>query len=383
MSMPLSIALVLAGLALVWGPGNLQGAPNNDDLVEWVSPALPSAVLRSEEEKALGIEQGRVEPRPELLQPALDDELRVYQPVAPASISGRYRAAASDILPRLINAWTNAFQTIYPDVEIELSPPYAGSLGALELIAGNVDFVFVSRELKPTDIAGFEEKYGYPPLSIPIVAGSYRHYGFLDALAVLVHKSNPLEEISLKQLDAVFSSTRNRGEASVETWGDLGLEGDWAEAPVRRFGIEPWNGFEEFFRQRVLDAQGKRGVWRSDVHFDDVVFPVAARVAEEPHGIGYTGMAYLDAPVRVLPIRVEPGVPPVAPSYENVATALYPLSRLIYFNLNRPPGEMLPDAIRELLRFILSREGQAIVREHGIFLPLRAQQAAESLKRLD
>ncbi|MDE0244487.1 MAG: substrate-binding domain-containing protein [Gammaproteobacteria bacterium] len=373
----------MAGLALVWGPGILQGAPNDDELVEWVSPALPSAAVRSEEEKALGVEQGRAEPRPELLQPALDDELPAYLPVDPTSVSGRYKAAASDVLPGLIDAWTRAFRAIYPDVEIELSPPYAGSLGALELIDGKVDFVFVSRELKPTDISSFNEKYGYPPLSIPIVAGSYRHYGFLDALAVLVHKSNPLEEISLKQLDAVFSSTRHRGGAAIETWGDLGLEGGWADAPVRRFGIEPWNGFEEFFRQRVLNARGKRGEWRGDVHFDDVVFPVAARVAEDPRAIGYTGIAYLDAPVRVLPIRLEPAGPSVAPSYENVATALYPLSRLIYFNLNRPPGELLPDAIREFLRFILSREGQAIVREHGVFLPLRAHQAADSLKQLD
>ena len=382
MSIPRSIALLPVGLALAWATGNVQGAPNNEDTVEWVRPALPSVVIRSEEEKALGVEQGRPEPRPELLQPTLDGELPVYQPVDPASISGRYNAAASDILPRLIEAWTKAFQAIYPNVQIEFSPPYAGSLGALELIAGNVDFVFVSRELKPADIAGFEANYGYPPLSVPVVAGSYRHYGFLDALAVFVHKDNPLEEISLKQLDAIFSSTRHRGGSAVETWGDLGLEGTWTDRPIRRFGVEPWNGFEEFFRQRVLNARGRRGEWRDDVHFDKVVFPVANRVAKDANAIGYTGMAYLDASVRVLPIRLEPGRPPVAPSYENVATARYPLSRLIYLNLNRPPGEELPDAIGELLRFILSRQGQSIVRQHGVFLPLRAHQAAESLKYL-
>lgn len=383
MTIPRSIASLLVLLALAWAPGLAQSAATDDDSVEWVLPALPSAAPRSEEEKALGIEQGRVEPYPELLQPGLDDALSVYQPVDPASISGRYRAAASDILPRLIDAWTSAFQEMYPDVEIVLSPPYAGSLGALELIAGNVDFVFVSRELKPTDISGFEEKYGYPPLSIPVVAGSYRHYGFLDSLAVLVHKSNPLEAISLEQLDAIFSTTRHRGGSAIETWGDLGLGDGWADRPVRRYGIEPWNGFEEFFRQRVLDAQAKRGEWRGDVHFDKVVFPVAARVAADPHAIGYTGIAYLDAPVRVLPIRLGAKGPSVAPSYENVATARYPLSRLIYLNLNRPPGEKLPDALSELLRFILSRQGQDIVRRHGIFLPLRSHQAAQSLKHLD
>lgn len=383
MTISRSTALLLACLALAWAPGLVQSAATDGDSVEWVLPALPSAAPRSEEEKALGIEQGRVEPRPELLQPALDDALPAYQPVDSASISGRYRAAASDILPRLIDAWTSAFREIYPDVEIVLSPPYAGSLGALELIAGNMDFVFVSRELKPIDIASFETKYGYPPLSIPIVGGSYRHYGFLDALAVLVHKSNPLKEISLEQLDAIFSATRHRGGSAIETWGDLGLGDGWSNKPVGRYGIEPWNGFEEFFRQRVLNADGKRGEWRGDVHFDKVVFPVASRVADDPHAIGYTGIAYMDAPVRVLPIRLGPEGPLVPPSYENVATALYPLSRLIYLNLNRPPGEKLPDAIDELLRFILSRQGQDIVRRHGIFLPLRAHQAAESLKRLD
>ena len=383
MPKPASVAFLLACLVFAWGPAGAQGAATDHDSVEWVAPAVPSAVLRSEEEKARGIDEGRTEPRPELLQPVLDDALPVYRNVDPAGISGRYKAAASDILPRLINAWTRAFREIYPNVEIALSPPYAGSLGVLELIAGNVDFVFVSRELKPTDISSFEAKYGYPPVSIPIVAGSYRHYGFLDALAVFVHRNNPLEEISLKQLDAIFSATRHRGGAAIETWGDLGLGGGWADRPLKRFGVQPWNGFEEFFRQRVLNANGRRGEWRSDMHFDQFVFPVAARVAEDLNAIGYSGIAYLDASVRVLPIRMEPAGPPVAPSYENVATALYPLSRLIYLNLNRPPGQELPGAVRELLRFILSRQGQNIVREHGVFLPLRARRAAASRKQLD
>ena len=364
-------------------PQSAEAAPPSSGVVDWVVPAVETVEPRSEEEKALGIQEGRTEPRPELLQPLLDDQLPDYQGIKPASVSGSFRAAASDILPGLINVWVTEFQAMYPNVEITLPPPYAGSLGALELIEGNVDFVFVSRELKPSDIASFEERYGYPPLSIPIVAGSYRHYGFLDALAVFVHRSNPLEEISLSQLDAIFSTTRHRGGDAVETWGDLGLGGIWSDRPVKRFGVKPWNGFEEFFRQRVLNHGEARGEWRGDVHFDKVVFPVAARVAAEPNAIGYTGMAYLDAPVRVLPIRLSPEGPLVAPSFENVATALYPLSRLIYLNLNRPPGEKLPGAVTELLRFILSGRGQEIVREHGIFLPLRAHQVAESLSRLD
>ena len=360
----------------------LAGA-NGSDSVVWVTPAAETVEVRSEAQKSRGVQEGRPEPRPELLQPALDDALHDYKQKRTDSVSGRFRVAASDILPGLLRAWLDAFSAINPAVEFVLSPPYAGSLGALALIEGDVDMVFVSRELKPTDIAEFKARYGYPPLSIPIVGGSYRHYGFLDALAVFVHKDNPIEEISLAELDAAFSSTRHRGAPAMETWGDLGLKGEWADKSIRRFGIEPWNGFEEFFRQRILNVQGKRGEWRSDLHFDNVVFPVARRVAADPFAIGYSGIAYLDAPVKVLPIRLAPKGPAVAPSYENVASALYPLSRLIYLNLNRPPGELLPAAVEELLRFILSRQGQQLVQRHGVFLPLRAHQVQESLQRLE
>ena len=374
--------LLLSACALLILSGD-SFAADGDAVAEWVMPAAPVAQPRSEEERALGIAQGRPTPKPELLQPTLDADLPDYRPGKQHSLSGRYKAAASDILPELIHAWIEAFRAIHPEVDIELSPPYAGSLGALELIEGNIDLAFVSRELKPTDIASFREKFEYPPLSIPIVGGSYRHYGFLDALAVFVHESNPLKEISLEQLDSTFSTTLHRGGAAVETWGDLGLTGDWANRPVNRYGVKPWNGFEEFFRQRVLNAGGRRGEWRTDVNFDKLVFPTAGRVALDPNAIGYTGIAYLNAPVRILPIRAAGKGPVLAPSYDNVASAAYPLSRLIYLNFNRPPGEPVPAAIAEFVRFILSAQGQQLVLEHGVFLPLRAKQVVESLEYLD
>jgi phosphate transport system substrate-binding protein len=195
----------------------------------------------------------------------------------------------------------------------------------------------------------------------------------------VVHKDNPLEQISFQQIDAIFSSTRHRGGPALSTWGQLGITADdWANQPVHAYGIKPWNGFEEFVRQRVLSSGGKRGEWGSQVHLDPVVFPIAARVAEDRNAIGYTGLAYVDAGVRVLALAPEQGGPAYAPSYESVARADYPLSRLIYFNTNAAPDRPLDPAIAELLRFILSREGQQIVLQHRIFLPLRESQAAAS-----
>jgi phosphate transport system substrate-binding protein len=314
-----------------------------------------------------------------VLQPTLDDALPEYRPRT-KKLSGDFKAGASDVLPGLARAWVAAFQKYHPDVRITIEPPYAGSLGAKELVAGKLDIVFVSRELKPDDITEFQAKYGYAPLSVPISGGSYRHFGFLDAVGFYVHPENPLNQISFQQLDAILSSTRHRGGEAITKWGQLGLTGAWANEPVHVYGIQPWNGFEEFVRQRVLSVGTKRGEWREGLHFDKVVFPVAKEVAADRLAIGYAGLAYLDAPVKVLALA-ESG-PPISPTYENVATASYPLSRLIYLNTRKEPGKALPEALDEFLRFILSREGQRVVLEQRLYMTLRAFQVERARKML-
>ena len=127
----------------------------------------------------------------------------------------------------------------------------------------------------------------------------------------------------------------------------------------------------------MLSVGDKRGEWRDDIKFDKVVFPVAARVASDRNGIGYSGIAYLDAAVKVIMVGESANGPFHAPTYENVALARYPLTRLIFFNTNKAPGKPLNPAIEEFLRFILSREGQQLVLDHAIYLPLRAAQVQD------
>jgi phosphate transport system substrate-binding protein len=176
----------------------------------------------------------------------------------------------------------------------------------------------------------------------------------------------------------MYSSTRLRGGKPITRWGDLGLTGEWADKPVKLYGIKPWNGFEEFVRQRVLSLGNQRGEWRDDISFEKVVFPVAKKVADDPYGIGYSGIAYIDAGVKVLPVSEAAGAPAQAPTYENVALATYPLSRLTYFNTNKVPGKPLDPALEEFLTFILSREGQQVVLDQAIYMPLRADQLRSS-----
>lgn len=366
LSLALLGALALAGAARAEEPS---------PMVDWLVPAVPRSQPQTDEEKKLGQTQGRALPSPELLQPMLDPALPVYKPRAGEKLTGHYVMASSDVLPGLVKAWIAAFNKYQPKVVIELPPPYAGSIGAKELVNQKIDAAFVSRELRPDDITDFQAKFGYAPLSVPVSGGTYRHYGFLDAVGFVVNKDNPLQAISFEQLDALLSTTHLRGGTAITTWGQLGLGGEWADKPVHVYAIKPWNGFEEFIRQKVLSAGGKRGEWRTDLSFSETVFPVAKSVADDRYAIGYSGLAYLDAGVKTLPLIDGAGAAPVAPSYENVAAARYPLSRLVYLNVNKKPGQPLPPALEEFLRFILSREGQQLIRDQAVFLPLRADQA--------
>lgn len=359
-------------------------AAAQSDMVQWLQPAIPDLPLRSEEEKQLGMEHGREPPPAELLQPGLDPDLTPFTPRPELNLSGTVRGGASDVLPGVVNLWIERFSQYYPAVNIEIGRPYAGSLGMLEVIDGTYDFVFVSRELKPTDISAFSDKYGYDPLTVPVAGGSYRHYGFLDAIGFFVNISNPMDSISFAQIDAIFSSTRHRGGASITTWGQLGLGGEWKDLPVHPYGVEPWNGFEEFVRQRVLSKGELRGEWREDVRFSHTAFPVSEQVANDPLAIGYTGLAYITRGVKMLPLAVDENSGRyIAPSYENVADASYPLGRLIYFNSNKDPEAGLNPILDEFLRFILSKQGQQAVLDHAIFLPLRKEQLDQSIEVLD
>lgn len=364
-NLPLALAILLGAIAT-----STPAAP--------VTPKPPSPA-----ETALWKQQGRTLPEPELLQPTLDPALPAFTPRHGPELTGHLTGAASDVLAVLTKQWVTAFQKFYPHVVIDVPPPYAGSLGALELIKGDIDFVTVSRELKPSDISAFRDRFNYEPFSLPISGGTYRHFGFLDAIVFFVHRDNPLYQLSHAQLDAMLSSTRLRGAAPITTWGQLGLTGEWADKPIHVWAVKPWNGFEEFVRQRVLSTGKQRGEWRSDLNFTDTVFPISPHVAGDRYAIGYAGLAYVGDGVKLLAVSADDSANFVSPDYADVARGTYPLSRLVYLNVNKAPGKPLNPVLEEFARFILSREGQQVILDEAIFLPLRAPAAAHSRDNLE
>ncbi len=372
-------ALLVAGLVVFACDAGHAEPATAPPMVDWLAPPVAPSKPQTDAEKAEGMKSGRALPTPELLQPRLDPELPAYASPSGVKLTGHFKAAASDVLAKLVGMWIAAFNKHYPDVVIDLVPPFAGSVGAKELVDGKLDMAFVSRELKPDDITDFKAKFGYDPLSVPVSGGTYRHFGFLDAVGFFVNRDNPIERLNFDQLDAMLSTTDHRGGKPITTWGQLGLTGEWADKPIHLYGVKPWNGFEEFIRQRVLSQDGKRGEWRTDIHFTETVFAIAGEVAADRYGVGYSGLAYIDSPVKMLPVAAD-AENYQAPSYENVARATYPLARLTYVNLNRAPGKPLDPALAEFIRFICSGEGQQVILDQAIFLPLRAVQAENSRK---
>ena len=175
---------------------SLAPAAENRPMVEWLTPATATNKPQTPQEADEGRKVGRKLPPPEVLQPSLDRALPSYQP-RKEKLSGTFKGAASDVMVVLVQKWFEKFKRYQPEVSLTISPPYAGSLGAVELVKENLDFVFVSRELRPDDLKDFQAKFGYPPLSVPVSGGSYRHYGALDAVAFFVNKDNPIESLTL------------------------------------------------------------------------------------------------------------------------------------------------------------------------------------------
>ncbi|MBM3573708.1 MAG: phosphate-binding protein, partial [Alphaproteobacteria bacterium] len=151
----------------------------------------------------------------------LDPNLKDYKPIS--GVSGSLKSIGSDTLNNLMTLWAEGFRAAHPNVKIEIEGK-GSSTAPPALIAGTAKFGPMSRPMKGAETDEFEKKFGYKP---SIVRGA------VDALAVFVHKDNPIQCMTLRQIDAVFSKTRKGGaNKDAVTWGDIGLTGEWASRPI-------------------------------------------------------------------------------------------------------------------------------------------------------
>ncbi|HOC42824.1 MAG TPA: PstS family phosphate ABC transporter substrate-binding protein [Thermoanaerobaculales bacterium] len=297
----------------------------------------------------------------------LDPDLPTYTKVE--GLRGTLNAAGSDTMLELQTLMAEDFRKLYPQVKIQVEGK-GSSTAPPALIEGTVQLGNMSRAMKDQEVDAFEEKFGYPPTRFDVA---------LDTLAVFVNKDNPIVSLTVPQVDAVFSKTRKCGLATnLSTWGQLGLAGSWATAPISLYGRNAASGTYGYFKDHALC----KGDFKDTVKEQPGSASVVQGIEKDLSGIGYSGIGYITSGVRAVPIAPAEGQPPVAASAENAADGSYPLARFLNVYVNKAPGQPLDRLTAEYLRFILSADGQRVVAKAG-FDPLDATVVAVELAKLE
>jgi phosphate transport system substrate-binding protein len=299
-------------------------------------------------------------------QPAqVEASIAGYQKTS--GVSGNLSSIGSDTLNNLMTFWAEGFQKQYPNVRIQIEGK-GSSTAPPAMISGTAQLGPMSRPMKAEEIDEFEKKHGYPPTAIRVA---------VDGLAVYVHKDNPLDELTLQQVDGVFSKTRKGGGKDLRTWGDLGLGGEWAAKPISLYGRNSASGTYGFFKENALF----KGDYRDTVKEQPGSASVVQGVTEDRFAMGYSGIGYRTSGVKPLRLAKKAGEF-AGTDPADVLSGEYPLSRFLYVYVNKAPNQPLDPLVREFLRFVLSKEGQKIVVKDG-YLPVSGRIVGEETAKLN
>ena len=295
---------------------------------------------------------------------AFADDLAVYTPVA--GVHGILSSVGSDTLANLMTLWTDEFTEVYPNVRVQIQG--AGSSTAPPaLIEGTSNLAPMSRRMRSGEIRAFQSNHGYPPTMVRVA---------IDALAVYVHKDNPIVSIGVAELDAIFSSTRRcYGGGVIDRWAQVDPAAP--DRAIEVYGRNSVSGTYGYFKQAVLCA----GDFRNTVNEQPGSSSVVQAVSHSRYSIGYSGFGVRNAGVKTLAIAEDVGATPIAATPENAINRSYPLSRYLYIYVNKKPDSPLPRLEGEFLKLVLSRVGQRAIEKDG-YIPLPQRVVTRELEKL-
>ncbi|WP_019341885.1 PstS family phosphate ABC transporter substrate-binding protein [Stutzerimonas stutzeri] len=295
---------------------------------------------------------------------AVDPALPTYEKTS--GVSGNLSSVGSDSLANLMTLWAEDFKRAYPNVNIQIQA--AGSSTAPPaLTEGTANLGPMSRPMKDNEIQAFEEKYGYKPTAVPVA---------IDALAVFVHKDNPIKSLDIEQVDAIFSSTRLcGGEKDITTWGDVGLTGEWASKPIQLFGRNSVSGTYGYFKEEALC----KGDFKPNVNEQPGSASVVQSISSTLNAIGYSGIGYKTSSVRAVPLSK--GGEAFEANEENALAGKFPLARFFYVYVNKAPNKPLSPIDAEFLKLVLSKQGQEVVVKDG-YIPLPKKVVDKTMQEL-
>jgi phosphate transport system substrate-binding protein len=345
----------------------------------------------------LAEQRGRIPQAP--LNPAASDpavrfvdSLPLYQPtdkVAGTITLWGHGSFKRDFMGKLVSVWIGAFRREQPDVKFVYKMyGTASAIGALYTGAGNI--ALLGEEISPEAARAFRRAKGYAPTAIEVATGSLDVNFFDYAHMAFVHRDNPVDRLTLAELDAIFGAEHRRGPRNIRTWGEAGLAGEWAGKRIRPYSWKVDEDFALFFREAVLEDSHRWNVdvkehmhtTRADGTQYDHGQQILDALAKDRYGIAISNVRYAVGGVKTLALARDAGEPYYLPTLENLIAQKYPLVRIIPAFIDRAPGQPVEPAVREFLRFVLSREGQqALLRESG-YLPLGPDIIRKQLEKL-
>lgn len=282
-------------------------------------------------------------------------------------VSGKISSIGSDTMNNLLALWGEGFKKFYPSVVIEFEGK-GSSTAPPALLAGTAQLGPMSREMKADEIDRIEKKYGFKPTNINTA---------LDGLAVYVHKDNKVKALTLQQLDAVFSKTRLGGyKVDLDRWNQI--EPSIGDQAISLYGRNSASGTYGFFKEHALF----KGDYKDRVKEQPGSASVVQGVSRDRYGIGYSGIGFKTSGVRAVPISQKEGESPFEPTYANVETGKYPISRFLFMYTIKDPNHPLDPLVKEFLIYVLSYEGQSDVIRDGYF-PLSPRLVERELKKLN
>ncbi|HLO68415.1 MAG TPA: substrate-binding domain-containing protein [Holophaga sp.] len=297
----------------------------------------------------------------------VSDALPSY--VASAAVTTTVEIPGTDALADLGGEWNQLFRQFHPQGRISYVPKLTRD-AVKDLTEGTRPLIVTAREMTQDEMKAFQAKFGYMPMRIPVC---------LDAIIVFVHKSNPITSISMEQLDAIFGKERRGGyKEPTALWSDFRVRGDLGKRPINAYGRGEGTAHRDSFRTAVL----KDGEFKPTVQARPDTSSLAEAISTDEAGIAFGSLACWYASVKVLPVIPYQATDARFPNQENVTLGRYPMPRLYYAYLNRAPGAPLDPALGEVLRFLLSREGQGVAADVGI-LPAPPEFITIALKRLE
>ncbi len=268
--------------------------------------------------------------------------------VAAQELEGKIVSAGSDTLGALSSLWAELLRELHPRVLVQVRAIGSGA-APTSLVQGAADIGPMSRPMSGAEQELFFRRYGYAPTAVPVA---------YDQISVFIHRSNPLESLTINQLDAIFSSTRRCGFPQlVRDWADIGVGARQRSNPISLYGRGAASGTYSVFREQVLCG----GDFAPRLNRLVGSSAIVRAVAQDPGGIGYASAGHVNATVKPVTLLDADG------------RRAEPLSRALFLYLNRPPGADLGPLVGAYVKLALSTAGQQEVLRSG-YTPLSRQE---------